>query len=298
MKRPYSGFATVEDVLSSEFASINRVLDELTVRFGLADHTDLNAERYPWSAGLLSKPAFYAARLWEYPFALLSAELEPEMKVADIGCGMTAFTIYLKDYAGCEVTGVDPDIFDAGLKYKGHGVSREFLQRTGLKIHRGNMEAIPLETDSQDRVFSISVMEHVPHHVARRGMQEIARVLKPGGRAIITLDISMWFELTRPLDLVWDSGLTLLNPIDLRWPTRRFGMFSDSQLPADVFGMTLIKENYQVETQYRQVNEPVASVTAYRVPILIRRADISNRSLWRRAVGRMYCEARRVLRIN
>src|SRR5437879_2279588 len=96
------------------------------------------------------------------------------------------------------------------------GVSREFLDRTGLKVLQGDFNSIPLETGSQDRVFSISVMEHVEPHVRRRGIQEIARILKPGGRAIITVDMSMWFELNRPLDLIWDSGLTLLEPVDLR----------------------------------------------------------------------------------
>ena len=263
MKRPYSRFATVEDALSPEFVSINKALDRLSVCFNLADHTDLNEVRYPWSAGMLSKPAFYAARLWEYPYAVLAADLEPGMKVADIGCGMTPFTIYLKDHAGCEVTGVDPDVFQAGIRYKAHGVSREFIERAGLKFLKGDMDAIPLETDSQDRVFSISVMEHVQPDVRYRGMQEIARVLKPGGRAVLTVDMSMWFEINRPLDLVWESGLNLYGSVDLRWPARRFGMFSDDEvrgLPADVYGMTLVKDGDEVETQYRRAGEKVEVV--------------------------------------
>src|SRR5687767_8420535 len=202
MQKPFSRFATVEEVLSPEFISINKVLDQLSVRFQLADHTDLNNLRYPWSVGMLNRPAFYAARLWEYPYAVLAAELKSGMKVADIGCGMTAFTIYLKEHAGCAVTGVDPDVFESGIKYRAHGVSQEFIERTGLKFLKGDMDVLPLETNSQDCVFSISVMEHVPPDVRRRGMQEIARVLKPGGRAVLTVDMSMWFEINRPLELV------------------------------------------------------------------------------------------------
>ncbi|HVG28587.1 MAG TPA: class I SAM-dependent methyltransferase [Pyrinomonadaceae bacterium] len=295
MKLTYSKFATVEDVFSDEFAAINRDLDALSARYGLADHTELNEERYPWSAGVLGKPAFYAARLWEYPFALLAAELQPGMSVADIGCGMTAFTIYLKEHARCRVSGVDPDIFDEGVKYLAHGVGRDFIERTGLTVLKGDFDAIPLETDSQDRVFSISVMEHVEPDVRRRGIQEIARVLKPGGRAIITVDMSMWFELNRPLELVWDSGLTLFDPVDLRWPTRRFGMFSDTKLPADVFGMTLLKEDRQVETQYRHDDGGrVETVPAYRVPALSVRPTPAERPLWRRVGGRLAREVKKV----
>jgi SAM-dependent methyltransferase len=157
------------------------------------------------------------------------------------------------------------------------------------------MNAIPLETDSQDRVFSISVMEHVEPEIRRRGIQEIARILKPGGRAVITVDMSMWFELNRPLDLIWDSGLMPLEPFSLRWPTCRFGMFSDSHLPADVFGMTLVKEDYQVETQYRRENEQVNSVSAYQVPALISHPVAVQRPLWWRAAGRLYHELRKTM---
>jgi SAM-dependent methyltransferase len=289
--KQYSKFATLEDVLAPEYVSINRAMDGLAAKYELADHTDLNEQRYPWSKGMLNRPAFYAARLWEYPFCVLAADLEPGMAVADIGCGMTAFTVYLKEAAGCDVTGVDPDIFEAGVKYLAHGVSREFIERTGLRVLKGDFDSIPLESDSQDRVFSVSVMEHVPPDVRRRGIQEIARVLKPGGRAIITVDMSMWFELNRPLELVWDSGMTLQEPFDLRWPTRRFGKF-DSGQPADVFGMTLVKEARQVETQYRDGDGPAESVPAHLVPTLIPRGDGAPRPLWRRVGGRIVREVK------
>jgi SAM-dependent methyltransferase len=293
MTRLYSKFAIVDDLKLPEYAAIIKDLDQLNAKYELSDHTDLNASRYPWSVGMLRRPAFYAARLWEYPFAILAADLEPEMKVADIGCGMTAFTIYLKDHAGCDIVGVDPDVFEAGTKYYAHGVSREFMDRTGLKIVKGEFDEIPLPNDSQDRVFCISVMEHVPPDVRRRGMQEIARILKPGGKAILTVDVSMWFELNRPLDLIWESGLTLVEPADLRWPVQRFGMF-DSKQPADVFGMTLLKEDRQIETLYRCAgNDPVESVPAYRVPTLIPRAPGGKRPLWRRVGGSVLRELKR-----
>ncbi len=290
MQAPLSRFATAEEVRSPQFVAINKVLDQISVDFNLPDHSDLNTLRYPWSAGMLNKPAFYAARLWEYPYAILTAELEPGMKVADIGCGMTAFTIYLKDHAGCDVTGVDPDVFDAGLKYRGHGVSEEFIKRTGIRFLRGDMTDVPLETDSQDRAFSISVMEHVSPDVRRQGMQEMARILKPGGRAILTVDMSMWFEMNRPLDLIEESGLNLFGIVDLRWPTKRFGMFSDEEVkgkPADVFGMILVKDDGLVETQYRHGSEVVESVPPYRVPTLIPRSDSGARPLLQRLGGRI-----------
>lgn len=114
-----SRFATIEDVFLEEFCEIVRKLDEITVHYDLPDHFDDNRERYPWSLPHLSRPSLYAARMWEYPFAILSAELKPGLRCVDVGCGMTAFTIYLKEIAGCDVTGVDPDIFDSGIRIGG-----------------------------------------------------------------------------------------------------------------------------------------------------------------------------------
>jgi SAM-dependent methyltransferase len=290
MRDALSRFATADEVRSPDFAAVNEVLDRISVDFQLPDHSDLNELRYPWSRGMLSKPSFYAARMWEYPYAILAAELSPGLKVADVGCGMTAFTIYLKEHAGCDVTGIDPDVFDAGLRYKGHGVSEEFIKRTGIKFLRGDMTEVPLESDSQDRAFSISVMEHVPPDVRRRGMQELARILKPGGRAILTVDMSLWFEMNRPLELVYESGLNFHGLVDLRWPTRRFGMFSDDPvkgMPADVFGMVLLKDGGEVETHYRQREEPVETIAPYRVPTLIPPSDSGPRPLWKRVGSRI-----------
>jgi SAM-dependent methyltransferase len=149
------------------------------------------------------------------------------------------------------------------------------------------MRELPLETDSQDRVFCLSVMEHVPPPVARLGMQEFARVLRPGGRAIVTLDLSMWFELNRPLDLVWDSGLTLLPPIDLRWPRARFGRFERHGRAADVLGLTLVKDDTPIETEFSEDGNPVATLPAYRIPTLIPRGAYPPSSLWQRFVRRI-----------
>lgn len=295
-RKPLTRFAAVEEVMSEEFLDLVRVLDKITVAYQLPDHSDVNRQRYPWSLPLLSSPALYAARMWEYPFALQSAELEPRMKCADIGCGMTAFTVYLKEVARCEVVGVDPDVFDAGIRYKGHGVSREFVEKSGLQIVQCGMEWIALSSNTFDRVFCLSVVEHLPEEAARSGLREMARILKPGGRIIITIDTNMRSEISRPFDLlaflIWDCGMLPLGEMDLRWPRRRFGMFNDGKQPADVFGMTLTKDDYEVETQYSDSSGTPTAAASY-LPVLrsLPVADEaspggSRRPLWRRIAGR------------
>jgi SAM-dependent methyltransferase len=291
MTKGASRFATLEEVMSPEFMNLTRVLDKLTVQYELPDHSDANRERYPWSQGILSPRAFYAARMWEYPYALTSAELQPGMRCADIGCGMTAFTIYLKEVAQCEVVGVDPDVFDSGVRYYGHGVSREFIQKTGIELVQSGLETIPLPSNTFDRVFCLSVIEHLTQDVIYRGVREIARIVKPGGRAIFTMDVNMLSEVSRPLDLIWESGLVPWGNLDLRWPTHRFGNFCDGKQPADVYGMCLVKEARPVETQYASVSGDSRPplVDASLIPVLRSQNQPAppRRSLWRRVTSRV-----------
>src|SRR4030042_3220278 len=166
-------FATQAEVKTDKFMKINKKIDQLTHEYKLIDHSDINRERYPWAKGLYHKPECYAARLWEYPYAILSANLKSKMKCLDVGCGMMPFLIYLRDIEKCDAVGLDPDFFNSGLKNKAHGINKKFLKKTKLKVIQSGMESIPLGDDSVDRVFCISVIEHVPQDIAKRGINEM-----------------------------------------------------------------------------------------------------------------------------
>lgn len=283
-------FATVEETLSSRYLTLVAKLNQITVDYQLPDHSALNAVRFPWSEGHLGTPALYASRMWEYPYALLAAELEPGMRCADIGCGMTAFPIFLKNEAGCEVTGVDPDLFDKGMVYLGHGVNREFIAKTNLDIVQARMQRLPLETDSFDRVFCLSVIEHLPPELIRKGVQEMARTVKPGGRLILTVDVCMHQAACQPLDLIWESGLLPVGAFDLQWPERRFGMLDPERGPLDVLGIVLEKVEGQVATEYAGTGQmPPPLVSHYQIPTLKYAPNHGGKqpSLLRRAVGRL-----------
>lgn len=288
-----SRFATVGEASSDTFLNIARRLDEIAVQQKLPDHADVNRERYPWSAPYLSSPQMYASRLWEFPYAVLAADLASGMTCLDIGCGMTSFTVYLRQVAGCTVVGVDPEVFESGSRYKGHGVSREFIRRTGIEVVQSGMKSLPIGENSVDRVFCLSVIEHLPSAVAQLGMEEIARVLKPGGRAVLTVDVNMLTELSRPLDLIWDSGLIPVGELDLRWPKERFGVFCDGSQPADVFGMVLEKDGAEVNRSYRDEAGPPATMPSSRIPVVRRAGGPTlagppiRRSFVRKALGRI-----------
>lgn len=245
-----SRYATLSDIDSTDFKRINEALNGINAKYKLADHSELNKFRYPWSQEYLKYPQFYASRLWEYPWAILESDLKPGMKCADVGCGESPFTVYLKEIVGCDITGFDCDIHREQNK-DNFGVSELFLKNTGLNIIKSSVDDIDSVDNAFDRVYCISVIEHIKNcGVRAKGMREISRILTPGGLAIITVDVNLMMRLSNPLELIWESGLTLHGEVDLIMPEQRLGIFCDGKQPADVFGFVLKKPSAKIETAY------------------------------------------------
>ncbi|WP_422929489.1 class I SAM-dependent methyltransferase [Singulisphaera sp. PoT] len=94
----------------------------------------------------------------------------------DVGCG-TGFTMLrLRDRPEIrEVFGLDPSI-DA----------LEHARRLhDMPLHRGSALDLPFEDDSFDVVTSFDVLQHLPDGGDRRAVDEMRRVLRPGGIALI-----------------------------------------------------------------------------------------------------------------
>lgn len=91
--------------------------------------------------------------------------------VLDLGCGTGRFTSALGETFACPVTGVEPSAAMIEIA-RSRGESN-------IEWRQGAAEAIPLKDETVDLVF----MSQVFHHFAEPGkaLQEIRRVLKPGG---------------------------------------------------------------------------------------------------------------------
>lgn len=265
-------FASIEEACSGAFAKLGAELAAINAQFGLLDHADLNREHYPWAEGQFPGPQIYGSRLWEYPFALLAAELRPGLACADVGCGRTPFTVYLSRQPGLRVVGFDPDFFSGDPRGTAFGVSADFVRDTGLEIRNCGMTRLDAPDDHFDRVFCLSVVEHLDAGTARRGMREMARILNPGGRLIVTVDVAIHdtFCEADPLALIWESGLIPAAGLDLRWPRRRLGIGYKNSRPADVFGLVLEKPAEAVEAEYAGPGAIAPTIPASSIPGLRR----------------------------
>lgn len=108
--------------------------------------------------------------------------LTPGESVLDVGCGTGGVTIPAKFRVGKNgtVAGVDP-------APEMIAIARRKAKRAGLEIdfRVGVIESLPFPDGTFDAVTSSLMMHHLPQHVQVKGLAEIQRVLKPGGRLLI-----------------------------------------------------------------------------------------------------------------
>lgn len=110
------------------------------------------------------------------------AMLKSGENLLDVGCGTGGVTIPGKKRVGQngKAAGIDPSP-------EMIAVASQKANRMGLEIdfRLGVIETLPYPDASFDVVTSSLMMHHLPQDLQVKGMAEIYRVLKPGGRLLI-----------------------------------------------------------------------------------------------------------------
>lgn len=99
--------------------------------------------------------------------------------------------LLIADRTECPVTLTDIRPYFIGscshfLRRLGHGP--ELGHRVQLQV--ADARALPFPASSFDRIFSVSVLEHIPNDGDSAAMREFARVLRPGGMVSVTVPYS------------------------------------------------------------------------------------------------------------
>lgn len=102
--------------------------------------------------------------------------LDPDVVVADLGCGTGQLTALLAPLVR-QVIAVDnsADMLQAARRRLGGAGN--------VDIRLGSLEAVPIDSERVDIVVMALVLHHLPDPA--RALAEAARVLEPGGRALI-----------------------------------------------------------------------------------------------------------------
>jgi ArsR family transcriptional regulator len=110
-----------------------------------------------------------------YLLALLGL-IDPATVVADLGCGTGAVADALAP-AVARVIAVD------GSEAMLDAARRRVAQHGNVVLRRGQLESVPIDDDAVDAATLILVLHHLPE--PGRVIEEVRRILKPGGDLII-----------------------------------------------------------------------------------------------------------------
>lgn len=183
----FTGFAARTDLESEEWRILFNSLERKQSDF-LKHQDKFRSKEYKWPRD----PLHTWSRLWEFPYVyshiqkIREQRPSEKLRALDFGSGVTFFPFAVAQL-GCDVTcsDIDPvveiDILDAA-----HWVQYEPGIVDVALIDSGH---IPVKSESQDIVYCISVLEHIPNF--EPVIDEMLRVLKPNGQLILTVDIDL-----------------------------------------------------------------------------------------------------------
>jgi ubiquinone/menaquinone biosynthesis C-methylase UbiE len=111
-----------------------------------------------------------------FHLAALSAFAQGDWIVGDLGCGTGQVSAAIAPFVA-RVIAVDASAaMLQAAKKRLHGIEN-------IELRRGELEALPIDDARLDAATLMLVLHHVPE--PERALTEIARVLKPGGRAVV-----------------------------------------------------------------------------------------------------------------
>lgn len=123
-------------------------------------------------------------RATEYALTMRYGDFKAGDRILDIG-SPKLLSLYLAKTLGSDVYSTDIDGYFMPEYRQLRTIEGLSPERFHVETQDGRNMTYP--DNYFDKVYSISVIEHIPDHGDSECMREIARVLKPGGRVMLTV---------------------------------------------------------------------------------------------------------------
>ena len=132
-------------------------------------------------------------RLLEYPVTLSLLEVKEGMKVLDVGSGFVSLPpLWMAAERKAVVTAVDIKPYtQTNRKHIEDLKKRIDIPADNLQILSADAANLPSPDGSFDRVSAISFLEHLESFADALVMQELGRVLKPGGFLVLSVPFNL-----------------------------------------------------------------------------------------------------------
>ena len=149
--------------------------DERRLRAALAARRTTSQEFFASSAGQWDRlrDELFGDR---FHLAAMAALADPAWAVGDLGCGTGQVAAALAPFVAHVIAVDGSAAMLQAAKKRLHGIDN-------VELRRGDLEALPIDDRRLDAAMITLVLHHLPE--PGRALAEMARVLKPGGRAIV-----------------------------------------------------------------------------------------------------------------
>jgi SAM-dependent methyltransferase len=179
------GLAALSDLTTDEWKQIFARLEAIQNEF-LAKEPEFRSPEYQWPRDALHN----WSRVWEYAYAYdflreWKADLGSAPAIADLGSGVTFFPFALSKLGYTVIcTDTDP-VCEKDLPR----AAGALVDSSKVSFRLTNGDTLPFRDNEVDAIYCVSVLEHIPKF--ENTILEMARVLKPRGRLILTIDLDL-----------------------------------------------------------------------------------------------------------
>jgi ubiquinone/menaquinone biosynthesis C-methylase UbiE len=139
------------------------------------------------------------------------ASIRPGESILDVGCGTGDLTRLARETTGAagQVVGIDasPEMIDVARR-------KAARQHSNVDFRVGLIEQLAFADETFDVALSSLMIHHLPVDLRQRGLQELRRVVKPGGRLVI-VDFKQDGNLNELAALVKTAGFDRVETGDM-----------------------------------------------------------------------------------